>query len=101
MMKFMNKFLARLNAHGGGKEKRGRHSEAAVEYQGFDIQPTPNKVSGGWSTEAVISKVIDGETKTHHFIRADTTASQKGAVELTISKARTMIDQAGEQIFSK
>ncbi len=101
MFKFVNKFLARLNAHGGDKEKRGQRAEAVVEYQGFDIQPTPNKVSSGWSTEAVISKVIDGKIKTHHFIRADTAASKQGAVKLTLSKARTMIDQAGEQIFPK
>ncbi|WP_424948039.1 HlyU family transcriptional regulator [Candidatus Spongiihabitans sp.] len=99
-MTLINKFWARLKARGGGKEKRGRHSAAVVEYQGFNIQPTPNKVSGGWSTEARISKAIDGETKTHHFIRADTTASRDAAAELVVAKARVMIDQAGEQIFS-
>lgn len=100
-MNLITKFLARLNAHGGGKEKSVRHTEAVVEYQGFDIQPTPNKVSGGWSTEAIISKQIEGETKTHRFIRADTTASKEGAVALILSKAKVMIDQVGEKIFFK
>ena len=74
---------------------------AAIEYEGFNILPTPKKVNGGWSTEATISKEIDGVIQSHHFIRADTTSSQDGAIELTISKAKVMIDQVGDQMFSR
>ena len=47
------------------------NAEPVTEYKGFNIQPTPQEASGGWSTEAIISKEIDAEVKTHHFIRAD------------------------------
>ncbi len=84
----------------GGKNGGSQRAEQAVEHNGFSIQPTPNNINGGWSTEAIISKIINGETKTHNFIRADTSGSRDGAIELIISKAKMFIDQAGEKIFS-
>ncbi len=71
----------------------------ATEYQGFTIVPAPKEGTGGWSTEALISKSIEGETKTHHFIRADKTGSRDGAVELTLNKCRQTIDQLNDGIF--
>jgi hypothetical protein len=38
--------------------------------------------------------------KEHKFIRADRFASREDAVEVTIRKARQLIDQQGERIFS-
>jgi hypothetical protein len=84
----------------GSENSKGSSQAEAIEYNGFSIQPTPKNVSNGWSTEAMITREIDGETQTHHFIRADTTASQDGAIELTISKAKITIDQLGEKIFT-
>ena len=84
---------------GGGKSNGASQAET-LEYNGFSIQPTPRNVNNGWSTEAIITKEIDGEVHTHHFIRADTTAEQGAAVELTLSKARITIDQLGDKIFS-
>ena len=84
-----------------GKGNGQSGGEPAIEYNGFVIQPTPNKVDGGWSTTAIISKTVDDETKTHNFIRADTTTSKDSAVELIVSKAKVMIDQAGDKIFSR
>lgn len=95
-MSFINKFLAIFGSNGNR-----RQTEMVVEYQGFYIQPTPNNANGGWSTEALISKEIDGEIKTHHFIRADTNASKQGAIELILAKTRIIIDQSGEQLFTK
>ena len=86
------------------KKRGGGAKEAAAdpptEYQGYQIRPAPREESGGWSTEAFITKVIDGEEKTHHFIRADKTGSRDGAVELTLNKCRQTIDQLGDRIFS-
>ncbi|NKB75638.1 MAG: hypothetical protein GKR96_01025 [Gammaproteobacteria bacterium] len=73
--------------------------EATVEYSGFRITPCPQSAKGGWSTEAIIEKEIDGETKQHHFIRADSSSGKEGAIELILSKSRTTIDQLGEKIF--
>ena len=74
-------------------------TEATVEYNGFRITPCPKNAQGGWSTEALIEKEIDGETRQHHFIRADHSSGKDAAVELTLSKARTTVDQLGDGIF--
>ncbi len=94
MFGFIKKLLS-----GDGTEAQPT-PDPATEYQGFSIIPSPREGGGGWSTEAVISRIIDGETKTHHFIRADKTGSRDGAVELILNKSRMTIDQLGDNIFS-
>ena len=93
----MIKFLQRLFQRGGEPPAK---EAAAVEYNGFHIRPRPRKVAGGWSTEARICKTIDGESKQHAFIRADTSTGKEAAVLLITSKAKTLIDQRGDKIFS-
>ena len=85
---------------GNSGNQPGPDQGPVVEYKGFEILPTPGKSGGGWSTAATISKSSDGETKTHYFIRADTTSTREAAVELTVNKAKMCIDQIGDQIFS-
>ncbi len=70
-----------------------------MEYKGYVIVPAPRQESGGWTTEATITRDTDGETRTHRFIRADRSTSRESALELTLSKCRQTIDQLGEQIF--
>ncbi|MCY3769814.1 MAG: HlyU family transcriptional regulator [Gammaproteobacteria bacterium] len=82
-----------------GRGRGDSEEESSFEYQGFKIQLTPKQGNNGWSTEAIISKEVGGELKTHHFIRADTTGSKEGAMELITIKTRTLIDQSGERIF--
>lgn len=84
-----------------GKSEKQSVEEAVVEYNGFSIQPCPSDGKNGWTTEATISKQIEGETESHHFIRADSSASRENALELILSKAKTTIDQSGENIFSR
>ncbi len=93
----MIKFLQGLFQRGAAAPTK---EQPAVEYSGFSISPCPRKVAGGWSTEAVIRKVIDGEIKTHTFIRADTSATFDAAIALIISKAKTLIDQRGDTLFN-
>jgi len=89
------------NLFGGGNgNQAGSEQAQVVEYKGFDILPTPAKINGGWSTAATISKTIEGETKTHQFIRADTTSTRDAAIELIINKAKMCVDQKGDEIFS-
>lgn len=92
----MIKFLKNLFQGSADAPAKQQPPEA---YDGFDIIPAPRKITGGWSTEAVIRKVVDGETKQHTFIRADSSVSQEAAVALIISKAKTLIDQQGDKIF--
>ena len=44
-------------ADAGGAKPAGD----AVEYNGFTIQPAPQKTGGGWNTAGIISKEIGGE----------------------------------------
>ena len=87
------------NVLGGGGEEREPKGAEPVEHAGFTIVATPRKASGGWSTEGHIRKVIDGETKDVHFIRADTSTSREAAITLSVSKARKIIDEQGERVF--
>ena len=59
----------------------------------------PCKENAGWRVQAVISKELEGEVKTHQFIRADTIGDRDGAIEMTISKAKRTIDEQGERLF--
>ncbi|MDD9980395.1 MAG: HlyU family transcriptional regulator [Gammaproteobacteria bacterium] len=87
------------NVLGGGGGEGEPEGAEPVEHAGFTIVATPRKASGGWSTEGHIRKVIDGETKEVHFIRADTSTSREAAITLSVSKARKIIDEQGERVF--
>jgi len=84
---------------GGDSVEKPVVSDPPTEYSGFSIAPCPKQEAGGWSTEAMITKEVDGELKTHHFIRADKTGDREGAVVLTLNKCRMTIDQVGDGIF--
>ena len=93
MLGFLKKML------GGDNSEKPVVSDPPTEYSGFSIAPCPKQEAGGWSTEAMITKEVERELKTHLFIRADKTGSQEGAVELTLNKCRMTIDQVGDRIF--
>ncbi|MEM8949157.1 MAG: HlyU family transcriptional regulator [Pseudomonadota bacterium] len=82
---------------GGG----GDSAQAAdpVEYNGFQIQPAPQKRDGGWNTAGLISKTIDGDLKEHRFIRVDTHSSHDDAVSFSVTKAQQIIDEQGDNLF--
>lgn len=95
----MLKFVKSLFGGGSNNDSQPQSKEAAVEYNGFRIIPCPRSDKGGWSTEAIIEKDVDGETLSHHFIRADSSSGKDGAIELILSKSKTTIDQLGDKIF--
>lgn len=67
-----------------------------IDYKGFAITPQPAKESGRYRIGALIEK--DGQT--HSLIRADTLDDKAGADEASINKAKQVIDQVGEGLFS-
>ncbi len=83
---------------GGGKKSAAPEAEAE-EYQGFRIVPGPIAEGQQYRVAARIEKEIDGETKVHQLIRADTIAGYDEAVKTSAAKARQMIDEQGERIF--
>ncbi|WP_027856057.1 HlyU family transcriptional regulator [Marinobacterium jannaschii] len=68
----------------------------AVEYNGFEIVPMPQKENGQYRVNGIVRK---GDQE-HRFIRSDLVFSEADCVELTVRKARTTIDQMGDKIFS-
>ena len=84
---------------GGGGAVQEEPAGEPVEHNGFTIRPAPFIEDGQYQTCGLITKVIDGETKEHRFIRADRFASKDDAIEVTLRKARQLIDEQGERIF--
>ena len=96
-------FLKRLFGGGGGGEAAAPKEAAPakqVEHKGFLISATPYKAEGQYQTCGVVSKEVGGVMKEHKFIRADRHASYDDAVEFSLAKARQIVDQSGERMFS-
>lgn len=83
----------------GTRDEDAPPPASAETYQGFTITPTPLKDSGGYRISARIEKEIDGETKLHTLIRADTISEFDTAASISLAKARMLIDEQGETIF--
>ena len=65
----------------------------ALTHEGYTIVPTPKQGQGGWTTEGLIEREVDGETESRHFIRAETHMAREQAVSHTILKAKRIIDE--------
>lgn len=88
-------WLSRLFA-GSSEEKP---EAEPVIHDGFGIFVEPVKESGGFRVSARIEKAIGGEVRTHRMVRADTVSTAEAAAEMTLRKAKSLIDQQGESIF--
>ena len=86
-------FLKRLF---GGSDALAPEPET---YNGFRITPTPISEGSVHRVSAKIEKEIDGETKTHVLIRADTMNDLDLATEASLAKALQVIDCLGDDIF--
>jgi hypothetical protein len=75
--------------------------EDPVEYNGYRIRPTPFPRLGQYQTAGIIEKEVGGEVKEHRFVRAETHSSREEAVAFSIAKAKQIIDEQGERIFSQ
>ena len=89
-------FLKKL--FGGGRAKSAQ-PVAEIEHEGYRIVATPMGEGNEFRICGLISKEIDGEVKEHKFIRADMLPSLDTASELTIAKAKQIIEEQGERIF--
>lgn len=83
----------------GGKETEQSAEVEPVEYKGFLIYQEAIAEGGQYRIAGRITKEVDGEVKTHRFIRSDVLASQSDADEFMLKKAQMFIDQMGENIF--
>jgi hypothetical protein len=83
----------------GGAAQIEVHQGDSTEHKGFTITPVPTKQSAGWRVEGTIERNVDGELKSHHFIRADTYFNLDDTLATTLSKARRLVDEQGDRIF--
>ncbi len=72
----------------------------AIAYEGFNIIADPIREGSKWRIAARIEKAFDGELKTHQLIRADTLDDESSAIEASVGKAKQMIDEQGDGLFS-
>jgi hypothetical protein len=96
----MNKFLRRLL--GGDTAQAGESATAAAEsevYEDFELTAAPIKESGGWRIAGQIAKGAGEARRTHDFVRADVFPSQDDAVQVTLRKARQLVDERGDKLF--
>jgi hypothetical protein len=74
--------------------------EESIEYNDFSITPSPISEGGQYRLSATITKMVEGELKSHLFIRSDVVASREDCIAMTIRKTKMAIDQMGEDIFN-
>ncbi len=97
-------FLKRLFGLGSSEQSPADSSAATekeVEHKGFLIKATPFKEGGQFQTCGIITKEVDGTLKEHRFIRADRFPALDDAVEVSIRKAKQVIDEQGERLFDR
>jgi len=78
----------------------GTLAAPVVEYNGYRIRPAPYRAGDQYQTAGTIEKDAPEGVKEHRFIRADTYRSKDDAIAFTISKAKQIIDQQGDRMFT-
>ncbi|MEL6620047.1 MAG: HlyU family transcriptional regulator [Pseudomonadota bacterium] len=79
----------------GGASEEG----PAETYNGYLITPKPIREGSDYRVAARIEKEVDGTMRTHNLTRADTVSGKDTADELSIMKAKQLIDQIGDHLF--
>ena len=72
----------------------------AVEYKGYRIRPAPYRTKDQYQTAGTIEKDTPEGVKEHRFIRADTYGNRDDAIAFAITKAKQIIDQQGDRMFT-
>ncbi len=90
-------FLKKL--FGGGDGSAGAPSVDPVEYEGYAIYPEPIKEGSVFRISARIEKTIDGAHKTQTLVRADTVNSVEAANDMSVNKAKQVINERGDKLF--
>ena len=71
-----------------------------VEYKGYRIRPTPYRNNGQYQVSGTIQKDTPEGVKEHKFVRADTYSNLDDATAFVIMKAKQLIDQQGDRMFT-
>ena len=98
MFSKLKDIFSRLSGGVAGPEAAAAAAE--VEYKGYLIRPASYKNNGQYQTSGTIRKETPEGVKEHKFIRADTYASLDDANAFAIMKAKQLIDQQGDRMFT-
>ncbi len=71
----------------------------AEDYNGYRIFVTPQPAGGKYRLAARIELDVDGETLVHDLIRADVLDDIEQANDVSLRKAKQVIDQQGRDMF--
>lgn len=98
----MTTFLKQVWSLFSGGKDGGDDQPAAepVEYKGYRIRPTPYPAKGQFQTAGIIEKSFGSEVKEHRFVRAETHPGKDEAAAFAVVKAKQIIDEQGDGIFS-
>ncbi len=100
MVSKLTGFLRRLTGGGDTGETAPAARGPAVEYEGYAIHAVPRRQGAQWLTAGLITKDFPDGVKEHHFIRAETHASQDDASAFAVLKAKQIIDERGDKVFT-
>jgi hypothetical protein len=85
----------------GGSAPKEAAPAPGEDYKGFTLRATPLPVGSEFQLAGQIEKTIGGELKVHKFVRADRLSSRDEAVNFALAKARLIVDEQGERVFSQ
>lgn len=84
----------------GGNDSGNTVSEPdPIDYDGYAITPTPIKEGAVFRISARIEKTIDGAPRTQTLVRADTVNSVEAANDMSVNKAKQVINERGDKLF--
>ncbi|MHB0774262.1 HlyU family transcriptional regulator [Halomonas sp. WWR20] len=73
----------------------------ATDYKGFEIVPDPQDAGGQYRVSGWIRQPVDdGEPREYRFERSDIVSDRLECIELTLDKAKRLIDDRGEELFN-
>jgi hypothetical protein len=96
----LTSFLRRAMGSTGSDETEDARG-AAIEYEGYTIQPAARRQGSQWLTAGVISKAFGDEVKEHAFVRADVYANKEDAETCAVTKGKRIVDEQGDRMFEK
>ena len=85
---------------GGATSKPPQAANEPDSYKDYLIYAEPMSEGGQWRLAGRIVKGEGDAAREHKFIRADIFASREEVEAMTLRKARQIIDEQGDRLFS-
>ncbi len=100
MASMLSGFLRRLTGGGDSDDTAAGTRGPALEHNGYTIHAIPRRQGSQWLTAGLITKEFPDGLKEHYFIRAETHASQDDASAFAVVKAKQIINERGDKLFT-